>query len=147
MSLITDKVFYNALKSNPTLVAMVGGRIENTAIPVPEEELLNQPVPYIIIAYDDMQNEKLTKDDSYEGNEDKVHIRIDVTASDRETLGDICIAIRQTVKDYFENAVESQADYELVPLDYKFGAGPVQYDPLVPLFAQSLTYICDTNTD
>jgi hypothetical protein len=147
MSLITDKVFYNALKSNPDLVAMVGGRIENTAITVPEEELLNQPVPFIIIAYDDMQNEKLTKDESYEGDKDQVYIRIDVRASDRETLGDICITIRQTVRDYFENAVESQPDYALVPLDYEFEAGSVKYNPWVPLFAQSLTYICETNTD
>ena len=147
MSLITDKVFYNALKSNPDLVAMVDGRIENTAIPVPDEELLNQPPPYIIIAYDNMENEVTSKDYSYEGDEDKVQIRIDVTAGDRETLGDICIAIRRTIKDYFINAEESQPDYALVPLDYKFGAGPVQYDPLIPLFSQSLTYICDTNTD
>ncbi len=147
MSLITDKVFYNALKSNPDLVAMVDGRIENTAIPVPDEELLNQPLPYIITAYDKMENKVTSKDYSYEGDEDEVHVRIDVAASDRETLGDICVTIRQTVRDYFENAVESQPDYALVPLDYKFEAGPVEYDPLIPLFSQSLTYICDTKKD
>ena len=51
MSLITDKVFYNALKSSSELLEAVGNRIENTSIPVPDEELPNEPVPYIIITH------------------------------------------------------------------------------------------------
>ena len=39
MSLITDKVFYNALRSNTALMEQVGGRIESTSIPVPDEQL------------------------------------------------------------------------------------------------------------
>ena len=51
MSLITDKVFYNALRSNAALMAQVGGRIESTSIPVPDEQLDNEPVPFIIITF------------------------------------------------------------------------------------------------
>ena len=80
MSLITDKVFYNALLSSSELTALVGDRIYNTSIAVPDEDLLNEPVPYIIITFDGMQNEGLTKDNSFEGDTDKVQISIEITA-------------------------------------------------------------------
>ena len=147
MSLITDQVFYNALRQNADLMAMVGGRIENTSIPVPDDDLANQPLPYIIITYDGMQNEGFTKDDDYEGNTDKVQIGIEAAASDRETLGDIMQSVRATVKEYFANAEEGSDDYNLVPLCYALKATPVVYDSLVPCYYQSLQYECDTNTE
>lgn len=115
MSLITDQVFYNALRQNADLMAMVGGRIENTSIPVPDDDLLNQPLPYIIITYDGMQNDGFTKDDDYEGDTDKVQIGIEAAASDRETLGEIMKSVRETVKEYFMETTEQQPDSELIP--------------------------------
>ena len=147
MSLITDQVFYNALRQNADLMAMVGGRIENTSIPVPDDDLANQPLPYIIITYDGMQNEGFTKDDDYEGNTDKVQIGIEAAASDRETLGDIMQSVRATVKEYFANAEEGSDDYDLVPFNYALKATPVAYDSLVPCYYQSLQYECDTNPE
>ena len=147
MSLITDQVFYNALRQNADLMAMVGGRIENTSIPVPDDDLANQQLPYIIITYDGMQNEGFTKDDDYEGNVDKVQIGIDAAASDRETLGDIMQSVRATVKEYFANAEEGSDDYDLVPFNYALKATPVAYDSLVPCYYQSLQYECDTNPE
>ena len=147
MSLITDQVFYNALRQNADLMAMVGGRIENTSIPVPDDDLANQPLPYIIITYDGMQNEGFTKDDDYEGNVDKVQIGIEAAASDRETLGEIMQSVRATVKEYFANAEEGSDDYNLVPLCYALKATPVVYDSLVPCYYQSLQYECDTNPE
>ena len=147
MSLITDQVFYNALRQNADLMAMVGGRIENTSIPVPDDDLANQPLPYIIITYDGMQNDEFTKDDDYEGNVDKVQIGIEAAASDRETLGDIMQSVRATVKEYFANAEEGSDDYNLVPLCYALKATPVVYDSLVPCYYQTLQYECDTNTE
>ena len=145
MSLITDKVFYNALLSNQTLADMVEGRIENTTIPVPDDELANTPVPYIIITFDGMQNEGFSKDNSYEGMNDKVQVGIEVAATDRQQLADITTAIRQTVIDYFESAVEEQPDFSLIPQNYTLTASPVQYDSLSPCFFQTLNYNCDTN--
>ena len=120
MSLITDKVFYNALRSNADLMATVGGRIESTSIPVPDDQLDNEPVPYIIITFDGLQNEGFTKDNSYEGDTDKVQVSIDVTAQTRDELGDIMQAIRET-------------------------ASPVRYDSMKPCYFQTLNYNCDTN--
>ena len=146
MSLITDKVFFNALKSNAQLVQDVGGRIYSTAIPTPDEELLNEPVPYVIITFDGMQNEGFTKDNSYEGNNDKVNIGILVAAEDRESLGALMEDIRKTVIEYFEDTVgHTKDDYDLVPDEYSLTASSIQYDSLKPCFWQSLNYQCDTN--
>ena len=146
MSLITDKVFYNALKSNAELVEEVGGRIYSTAIPTPDEELLNEPVPYIIITFDGMQNEGYTKDNSFEGDTDKVQVGILVASEDRESLGVLAEMIRQTVINYFENTTgHAKEDYDLVPSDYAITASAIQYDSLKPCFWQSLNYACDTN--
>ena len=146
MSLITDKVFYNALKSNSELLEAVDSRIYNTSIPVPDEELQNEPVPYIIITFDGLKNEGLTKDDSYEGDTDKVVISIEVTAADRETLGEITELTRSTVQAYFQDTEGHETDdYTLVPDDYVFSASQIKFDPDKPCFFQTLSYECDTN--
>ena len=144
MSLITDKVFYNALLSNDELVEAVGERIENTSIPVPDEEYVNEPLPYIIITFDSLQNEGWTKDNSFEGDNDKVQISIEVQAENREQLGDLTQMIRDTIISYFENIDPSSEDYDLVPDDYTFSASQVAYDPDRPCYGQILTYQCDT---
>lgn len=147
MSLITDKVFYNALRSNAELVAQVGNRIESTSIPVPDEDFMNEPLPYIIITYDGMQNEGFTKDNSYEGDTDKVQVSIEVDAESRDELGDIMQKVRQTVIDYFEDEVgHVWDDYDYVPDSYELTASAVAYDPTKPCYYQTLTYNCNTKT-
>lgn len=145
MSLITDKVFFNALKSNSELVEQVDGRIYNTAVPVPDDEFLNTPVPYIIITFDDLKNEGYTKDNSFEGDTDNVLVGIEVAANSREELGDMAESIRQTIISYFESTTHEKEDYNLVPEDYEFSASKIQYDPIKPCFWQILNYACDTN--
>lgn len=145
MSLITDKVFYNAIRSNAALMEQVGGRIESTSIPVPDDQLDNEPVPYVIISFDGLQNEGFTKDNSYEGDTDKVQVSIDVTAQTRDELGDLMQTIRQTVIDYFEGIQKTDDDWPLIPNNYTLTASPVAYDSMKPCYYQTLTYNCDTN--
>lgn len=145
MSLITDKVFYNALRSNSTLMTRVGGRIESTSIPVPDEDFLNEPVPYVIITFDGLQNEGFTKDNSFEGDTDKVQVSIEVAAESRDELGEIMQTIRETVVAYFEDD-EGHAwdDYQYIPNIYTFTASAIGYDSMKPCYYQTLTYNCDT---
>ena len=145
MSLITDKVFYNALRSNAELMARVEGRIESTSIPVPDEEFENTPLPYIIITFDGLQNEGHTKDNSFEGETDKVQVSIEVAADTRDELGDIMQTIRQTVIDYFESVEAGDDDWPLIPNNYTFTASAIGYDSMKPCYYQTLTYNCDTN--
>ena len=96
--------------------------------------------------FDGLQNEGLTKDNSYEGDTDKVTVSIEVAAPDRETLGNITDLIRQTVIAYFEDTTSHEVDdYDLVPESYEFSAGPIQYDSMKPCFFQTLSYGCVTN--
>ena len=145
MSLITDKVFYNALRSNATLMTQVGGRIESTSIPVPDDDFLNEPVPYIIITFDGLQNEGYTKDNNFEGDTDKVQVGIEVAAESRDELGLIMQTIRQTVIEYFEDE-NSHAwdDYDYIPLNYTLTASAIGYDSMKPCYYQTLTYNCNT---
>ena len=146
MSLITDKVFYNALRSNSELMATVGGRIESTSIPVPDEQLDNTPVPYIIIIFEGLQNEGFTKDNDYEGDTDMVQVSVEVAAENRDQLGSIMQTIRQTVIAYFEDDDgHDWDDYEYVPRNYTFTAGAIGYDPEKPCYYQTLQYQCVTN--
>lgn len=146
MSLITDKVFYNALRSNATLMAQVDGRIESTSIPVPDKQLDNTPVPYIIITFDGLQNEGHTKDNSFEGETDKVQVGIEVAANTRDDLGEIMQAIRETIIEYFEDTDgHAWDDYQYIPTNYTLTASAIGYDGDKPCYYQTLIYNCDTN--
>ena len=150
MSLIVDKAFYAALTASEDIVNVTGGRIYSTAVPVPDEELENVPLPYIVITFDGLTNETMTKDNSYEGEEDSVNIGVMVACGNRELLGDMTIAIREQVRSYFEGytpAINEEDLTDLVPEDYTLTASSVQYDPYKPCFYQTLTYQCDTKID
>lgn len=145
MSLLTDKIFVKALRSNATLMALLpAGDVYNTAITTPDEDLDNEPVPYIIVSFDGLTNDPSTKDD-YEGDTDTVNIGIEVAAESRPQLGSIMQTVRETVEDYFDNLPDSDEDWPLVPFGYQLTAEPVQYDMTKPCFWQVLHYQCDTN--
>ena len=141
MSLITDQVFFDALAASSEIQTATGGRIYNTSIPVPDEQLKDEPLPYIIIIFDGLVNEGLTKDCGYEGQSDKVDIEILIVAESREDVGKLAETVRKQVQDYFLLNEEN----ELVPLDYNFTASRLVYDPDIPSYSQSLAYECDTN--
>ena len=146
MSLKTDIIFVKALRSNAELMAKLPAKdVYNTTIPVPDEELDNAPVPYIIVTFDGLENGDFTKD-GYEGCTDTVQIGIEVAADNREQLADLCTGIRQTIREYFENAQPSDEDYNLVPLDYTLTASAIRWSEK-PCYAQTLNYKCDTTPD
>lgn len=145
MSLLTDTIFYNALMADTSIVTITGGRIYSTAVPCPDEQLDNVPVPYVIITYDGMVNEGFTKDDSFEGTLDRVTIGILAVAADRESLGKLLSKIRQQVENYLLQVEPTDSDADLVPASYQITANEIQYDSVKPCYFQSLQYECDTN--
>lgn len=150
MSLITDKAFYTALKSSETIMTVIGDRIYSTAVPVPDEELDNVPLPYIVISFDGLTNETMTKDNSYEGEEDSVNIGVMVVCGNRELLGDLTVAIREQIRTYFQGYTPTLGEEDLtdlIPEDYILTASAIQYDPYKPCYWQTLSYQCDTNSD
>lgn len=143
MSLVTDAIFVQALRTNASLMSQLAdGDVYNTTIALPDEDLDNAPLPYAIVTYDGMENDGTTKDFPYEGDSDRVTISIEVAAETRPKLGELMEAIRTTIRDYFE---EYHDGNNLIPEDYQLRAGAVQYDSLKPCYWQVLTYACDTN--
>ena len=150
MSLVTDIAFVAALQSNTTLMAKLAAKkVYNTSIAVPDKDLINAPLPYIIVSFDGLQNDTSTKDCSYDAEEDKVQIGIEIAARSRRKLGELAQDVRDTVRSYFENYSAPSSEMEedltdIIPDDYTFSANGVQYDPDKPCYFQTLTYNCDT---
>jgi hypothetical protein len=136
MSLATDSIFIAAVQSNSELVELVGSRIYGTAIPLPDEDLDNVPVPYIIVTFDGLNNDAGTKDDLYESQYDKVNIGIEVTGETLKGLHDLTQLVRDTILSYF------RANHTAIE-DYTFTADAIQFDSLKPCYWQTLRYQCD----
>ena len=143
MSLHTDSIFIAALANSDAVTAMVDDRIFGTAIPVPDEELLNTPVPYVVVTFDGLTNSTFTKDDGFEGDEDMVTVGIEVVAETLDGLHTLSEAVREAVRTYFENYDGDDSD--LVPLEYVFSAGRIDYDSIKPCYWQTLSYQCTTS--
>lgn len=147
MSLQTDIVFVAAIKSDAELLGqLAAGDVYNTTIALPDEDLDNAPLPYVIVSEGDVVNDGTTKDD-YEGDTDSVLITIEVAARTRAELGTLTNSIRRAVRRYFMASGEGDDLHDMIPLDYQFGARPVNYDPLKPCYWRELTYQCDVNND
>lgn len=147
MSLQTDIIFVAAIKSDAELLRQLAiGDVYNTAIALPDENLDNAEVPYVIVAEGDVVNDGMTKDD-YEGDTDSVNITITVAARTRKELVVLTNKVRKAVRRYFMDAKEEDDYFDLVPLDYQFSAKPVLYDPLKPCYWRELNYQCDVNNE
>jgi hypothetical protein len=146
MSLQTDIIFVKALRANADLMKqLAAGDVYNTAIAMPDEDLDNAPLPYVIVSFDGLTNDVETKDDPYEGDSDNVTISIEIAAKTRTELGRLAEAVRHQVHQYFLDADPTDEDADLIPHDYQFSAQAVNYDSLKPCYWQVLTYQCDTN--
>lgn len=151
MSLATDSIFITALQSSPELMEAITTyvskgeehrsehpRLYGTAIPLPEEDADNVPVPYLIVTFDGLNNDQTTKDDAYESDYDQVQIGIEATAPTLEALHTLTQKVREVVHTYFV-AHETQVS------GYQFRAEPIIYDEWKPGYGQVLRYQCDVD--
>ena len=136
MGLSTDAIFVAAIKSDDELMEAIGGRLYGTAIPLPDEDADNVPVPYVIVTFDGLTNDAQTKDCPYEGDFDSVNIGVEVTAASLAALHELTQKVRTVVLGYMESEDTTVRDYQLT-------AGPIQYDQLKPCYWQVLRYQCD----
>lgn len=136
MSLATDSIFIAAIQSNPALMERIGGRLYGTAIPLPDEDADNVPVPYVIVTFNGLNNQNETKDDVYESNYDTVNIGVEVTGETIDDLHELTQAVRDTILNYFR-------ENKTAVTDYTFSADAIQYDSLKPCYWQILRYQCE----
>ena len=147
MSLKTDIIFVKALRADDTLMGkLAAGDVHNTTIALPDKDLDNAPLPYVIVSFDGLTNDQTTKDD-YESSIDQVNISVEIAAATRPEVADLALQIRRQVRHYFMNAEETDDDFDMIPLDYQFSATQVNYDQLKPCYWQVLNYQCDVRND
>lgn len=136
MGLSTDSIFIYALSASEDIVQAVDGRIYGTAIPLPDEEADNVPVPYIIVTFNGLNNVDETKDDTYESDYDSVNIGIEVIGKTLGHLHDLTEMVRNVIHQYFVN--------NETPVEgYQFSAQAVQFDSQKPCYWQVLNYQCE----
>lgn len=140
MGLSTDSIFIAALTSSAEVMQTIDGRLYSTAIPMPDEDAENVPVPYIIVTFNGLNNEGTTKDDPFEGDTDVVQIGVEVTAINREQLAELTQLVRSTIHDYLTEDVD---DERQTIDDYQLSAEAVQYDSMKPCYWQTIRYQCD----
>ena len=136
MGLATDSIFVAALSQSEDVMEAIGGRLYGTAIPLPDEDADNVPVPYAIVTFDGLNNDETTKDDTFESDLDKVQIGIEITAKTLGGLHDLTQMVRDVIHDYL-----TANDTAIV--DYRFSAQAIQFDSLKPCYWQVLSYQCD----
>lgn len=138
MGLSTDSIFIVALSASEDIMEAVGGRIYGTAIPLPDEDAENVPLPYIIVTFESLQNGDQTKDDLYEGSEDKVAIGVTVVTGKLGALHDLTQMVRDVILSYFRTNATAVEDYD-------FSAQAIQFDSMKPCYWQVLSYQCEVN--
>ena len=136
MGLSTDSIFIYALSASEDIMQAVDGRIYGTAIPLPDEEADNVPVPYIIVTFNGLNNIDETKDDMYESDYDSVNIGIEVIGKTLGHLHDLTEMVRNVIHQYF---VQNETPVE----GYQFSAQAVQFDSEKPCYWQVLNYQCE----
>ena len=148
MGLITDTFFIRALKSDAELIAMLpaGGVYNNVADP--DYEMQNVALPYVIVNNDGGDNQATTKDDEFEGSEDRVNISIRVTAKSRDELAKLTMRIRETVCSFAKAAIQRVMDGtpeegdELCPFEYSLRFSDISFVMQKPAHTQMLYYDC-----
>lgn len=133
MSLISDKLFYDALKNDEAIMNVTDGRIYNTVYP--EENTNAERIPYIIIFHEGVRNDTESKDSGAEGRIDVETIRLFIVAKERDYLAELTTQVRNCLR-------KASDDWEMY--DYTFSAGPVAFDYDKPCHYQSFTYVCET---
>ena len=136
MGFSIDSIFIYALSASEDIVQAVDGRIYGTAIPLPDEEADNVPVPYIIVTFNGLNNIDETKDDMYESDYDSVNIGIEVIGKTLDHLHDLTGMVRNVIHQYF---VQNETPVE----GYQFSAQAVQFDSEKPCYWQVLNYQCE----
>ena len=147
MSLITDLFFFDTISSSDDITTLVGTRIYNPAVPVPDADLVKVDVPYIVILPEGTDNDETTKDDLSESYDDIDTVSILIVAASREDLAKLANHIRKSIREAFSTYNEDgkEANYGFQIVDYHFSASRVVMDVEKPCVYQQFKYICNTH--
>ena len=139
-----DELFYNALMADAELVAAVGGRIESTCFEVSPDEQDNTQLPCIIVTDDGLTINVGTKDDVWEGSEDRVQASVEVDGRDPKEVKQLIRMVRKAIS-YHITSLDDQGEY--IPTLQSEQTNGVAWDWMKPCYHETITYQCDVKND
>ena len=139
-----DEIIYDAIRADEELMTAISGHVVSTCFEVSPTDADNTPLPYIIVTDDGFQNQVESKDDSWEGTEDRVSVGVEVAAESPKEVKRLIRMVRQAVASYIEQMYD---DGEDTPELDSLSSDGLAWDWTKPCYYQRLTYQCITNTE
>lgn len=144
MAVELDELFFNALMADAELVTAVDGRIESTCFEVSPDEQDNTLLPCIIVTDDGLTNNLGTKDDVWEGSEDRVQASIEVDGRDPKEVKSLIRMVRKAISDHIASLYDQG---EEIPTLQSVQTNGVAWDWMKPCYHSTITYQCDVKID
>lgn len=139
-----DEIIYDAIRADEELTTAISGHVVSTCFEVSPTDADNTPLPYIIVTDDGFQNQVESKDDGWEGTEDRVSVGVEVAAESPQEVKRLIKMVRQAVASYIEQMYD---DGEDTPELDSLSSDGLAWDWSKPCYYQRLTYQCITNTE
>jgi hypothetical protein len=139
-----DEIIYDAIRADEELMTAISGHVVSTCFEVSPTDADNTPLPYIIVTDDGFQNQVESKDDSWEGTEDRVSVGVEVAAESPQDVKRLIRMVRQAVASYIGQMYD---DGEDIPELDSLSSDGLAWDWTKPCYYQRLTYQCITNTE
>ena len=139
-----DEIIYDAIRADEELMTAISGHVVSTCFEVSPTDADNTPLPYIIVTDDGFQNQVESKDDGWEGTEDRVSVGVEVAAESPQDVKSLIKMVRQSVASYIEQMYD---DGEETPELDSLSSDGLAWDWTKPCYYQRLTYQCITNTE
>ena len=139
-----DEIIYDAIRADEELMTAISGHVVSTCFEVSPTDADNTPLPYIIVTDDGFQNQVESKDDSWEGTEDRVSVGVEVAAESPQEVKRLILNVRQAVASYIEQMYD---DGEDIPELDSLSSDGLAWDWTKPCYYQRLSYQCITNTE
>lgn len=139
-----DEIIYDAIRADEDLMIAISGHVVSTCFEVSPTDADNTPLPYIIVTDDGFQNQVESKDDGWEGTEDRVSVGVEVAAESPQEVKRLILKVRQAVASYIGQMYD---DGEDTPELDSLSSDGLAWDWTKPCYYQRLTYQCITNTE
>lgn len=148
MSLLTIKLFIDAMDADTNVTALADDRIYPVAVPGSDEEFENIDLPYIVVGYTGPNNQVEHKDQRWMGDNDHEQIHVLMVAKDIDELASLEDKVKTAITSYFDSLQPSDDNYGLLPNNGMNPQGDtVEYDPWKPAYSHTLTYQCETDSN
>lgn len=139
-----DEIIYDAIRADEELMTAISGHVVSTCFEVSPTDADNTQLPYIIVTDDGFQNQVESKDDGWEGTEDRVSVGVEVAAESPQDVKRLIRMVRQAVASYISQMYD---DGEDIPELDSLSSDGLAWDWTKPCYYQRLTYQCITNTE